>query len=224
MNSADPFEEIVTQHYEHLFRFAMSLTRSESDAGDLTQQTFYVWATKGHQLRDPSKVKTWLFTTLHRAFLSLRRKQSRIIYDDLEEDAEQIPDVCVEPGRQTDCLQAVQAMSKVDKVYQAALILFYLDDCSYKEIASILQIPVGTVKSRIARGILQLREIFESSDSHGPAGNERNFSGLPVPDESVVIDKGTPTHARQSFRPRSEDTHPGFLEWDLSATLGQEPL
>src|SRR5262245_34364593 len=56
MNSADLFEAIVNEHYAPLFRFAMSLTRSESDACDLTQQTFYVWAKKGHQLRDISKV------------------------------------------------------------------------------------------------------------------------------------------------------------------------
>ena len=58
MNSADQFEAIVSEHYEPLFRFAMSLTRVESDAWDLTQQTFYIWATKGHQLRDVTKVKT----------------------------------------------------------------------------------------------------------------------------------------------------------------------
>src|SRR2546430_2180512 len=62
MNAADPFEAIVNEHYEPLYRFAMSLTRAESDAGDLTQHTFYIWATKGHQLRDRTKVKTWLFT------------------------------------------------------------------------------------------------------------------------------------------------------------------
>jgi hypothetical protein len=56
MNSADQFEAIVRERYKPLFRFAMSLTRFESDARDLTQQTFYVWATKGHQLRDISKV------------------------------------------------------------------------------------------------------------------------------------------------------------------------
>src|SRR5207342_1124080 len=72
MNSTDQFEMIVGEHYEPLFRFALSLTRSESDARDLTQQTFYVWATKGHQLREISKVKAWLFTTLHRVFLNAR--------------------------------------------------------------------------------------------------------------------------------------------------------
>jgi hypothetical protein len=48
----------------------------------------------------------------------------------------------------------------VDEVYRAAVALFYLDDCSYKDIAGILAVPVGTVKSRIARGIVQLRGIL----------------------------------------------------------------
>ena len=71
MNPSEQFEAIVSEHYEVLFKFAISLTRSENDAADLTQHTFHVWATKGHQLRDQSRVKPWLFTTLHRAFLSL---------------------------------------------------------------------------------------------------------------------------------------------------------
>ena len=64
------FESVVQQYYEPLYKFAFSLTRAEADACDLTQQTFYVWATKGHQLRDESKTKTWLFTTLHRNFFT----------------------------------------------------------------------------------------------------------------------------------------------------------
>src|SRR5437867_12787801 len=91
MSSAEQFEAIVCQHYEALFRFAMSLTRAESDAQDLTQQTFYIWATKGHQLRDISKVKTWLFTTLHRAFLQTRRRQMKFPHEDLEEVSEELP-------------------------------------------------------------------------------------------------------------------------------------
>src|SRR5882672_11970087 len=102
MSSAEQFEAIVCQHYEALFRFAMSLTRSESDAQDLTQQTFYVWAMKGHQLRDISKVKTWLFTTLHRAFLNARRRQIRFPHDDLEGVSEQLPTFSPEPGNHMD--------------------------------------------------------------------------------------------------------------------------
>ncbi len=63
------FESLVARFYAPLYQFAFSLTRAEADACDLTQQTFTIWATKGHQLRDASKVKTWLFTMLHREFL-----------------------------------------------------------------------------------------------------------------------------------------------------------
>jgi DNA-directed RNA polymerase specialized sigma24 family protein len=83
MNLPDQFEAIVSEHYEPLYRFAMSLTRSESDAQDLTQHTFQVWASKGHQMRDLTKVKTWLHTTLHRAFLQTRRRQNRFPQQDL---------------------------------------------------------------------------------------------------------------------------------------------
>ena len=71
------FESLVNSYYQALYRFALSLTRSEADAGDLTRQTFYLGAVKGHHLRDATKVKTWLFTTLHRQFLEHGRKQGR---------------------------------------------------------------------------------------------------------------------------------------------------
>src|SRR5437899_5977150 len=77
------FESLVNRYYQPLYQFAFSLTHREAEAGDLTQQTFLVWATKGHQLRDPSKVKTWLFTTLHREFLKTRRRQSRFPHQEL---------------------------------------------------------------------------------------------------------------------------------------------
>jgi len=125
MNSADQFEAIVGEHYEPLFRFAMSLTRVESDARDLTQQTFYIWATKGHQLRDISKVKTWLFTTLHRSFLAARRREIRFPHLEFEELAEPLPALSSEPGKQTDSSQVLAALAKVDEVYQAAVALFY---------------------------------------------------------------------------------------------------
>ena len=57
------------------------------------------------------------------------------------------------------------ALARVDETYRAAVSLFYLDDCSYKEIAVILEVPLGTVKSRIARGIAQLREILDAYPS-----------------------------------------------------------
>jgi len=165
MNSSDQFEKLVSDYYEPLFRFAVSLTRTASDARDLTQHTFYIWATKGHQLRDISKVKTWLFTTLHRAFLEGKRRQNRFPHHGLEEVQEQLPVLPSQHAHEADCAQVLPALARVDEIYQAAVALFYLEDCSYKEIAAILEIPLGTVKSRIARGIAQLREILLSEKS-----------------------------------------------------------
>jgi len=165
-DAADQFEAIVSEHYEALFRFALSLTRQESDARDLTQQTFYVWARKGHQLRDASRVKTWLFTTLYRAFLVTRRRQKRFAHHELEMVSDQLPVVAPERALRMDHSEVLRALGSVDPVYQAALALFYLEDYSYNEIAVILGVPIGTVKSRIARGVRQLREIL-SSDVRG---------------------------------------------------------
>jgi len=170
MNSAAQFEAIVSEHYESLFRFAMSLSRMESDARDLTQQTFYIWATKGHQLRDLSKARTWLFTTLHRSFLQMRRRGSRFSHHELEEVLEELPLVSPVQADRFDASQVLFALARVDEVYQAAIALFYLDEFSYKEIAVILEVPLGTIKSRIARGIAQLRKIL-LSDSHDLKGD-----------------------------------------------------
>src|SRR5213592_1444577 len=120
---SDDFEQIVSQHYEPLYRFALSLTRTEADARDLTQQTFYTWATKGHQLRDISKVKTWLFTTLHRAFLKSLQKQTRFAHDELESIAEQLTADCPEATYREDCSEVLSALARVDRVYQGAVAL-----------------------------------------------------------------------------------------------------
>jgi RNA polymerase sigma-70 factor (ECF subfamily) len=162
VNSTDQFEAIVSAHYESLYRFALSLTRSEADACDLTQHTFYVWATKGHQVREPAKIKTWLFTTLYRAFLLSKRRQSRFPLSDLDEDiTENLQTDSIDPSAQADVSQVLPALARVDEACQAAVALHYLKQCSYKEIAAILEVPIGTVKSRIARGITQLRKILD---------------------------------------------------------------
>src|SRR5690349_2892791 len=126
---ADEFEKIVSQYYEPLYRFAFSLARTESDAADLTQQAFYVFASKGHQLRDRSKVKTWLFTTLHRNFLESRRRETRFPHDSLDEVAfEDLPESSPAFTEKIDSPEAMAALSRVDEIYQAAVALFYLQD------------------------------------------------------------------------------------------------
>jgi len=193
MTSTDPFEIIVREHYEPLFRFAMTLTRAESDARDLTQQTFYVWATKGHQLRDISKVKTWLFTTLKHAFLTGQNRQIRFPHYNLEDISQELPALSPELIDPPDSSQVLSALSKVDEVYQAPVALYYLEDHSYKDIAVVLGVPIGTVKSRIARGIAQLRErslTDSNSDLRMANGHLVTRSGL-----STICQGASPTQA-----------------------------
>jgi RNA polymerase sigma-70 factor (ECF subfamily) len=159
------FESLVARFYQPLYQFAFSLTRAEADACDLTQQTFYVWATKGHQLRDASKVKTWLFTTLHRVFLESRRRQTRFPHYELSEVLLELPTLPPDTINKLDSAQVLEALEKVDAAYQAPVALFYLEDCSYKEIAEILNVPIGTVKSRMSRGIAQLHTLLSSGST-----------------------------------------------------------
>jgi RNA polymerase sigma factor (sigma-70 family) len=223
MNSAEHFEAIVGEHYQPLFRFAMSLTRAESDAQDLTQQTFYIWATKGHQLRDISKVKTWLFTTLHRAFLESRRRQLRFPHHDLEEVSAQLPALSPDLAAHVDSSQVLSALARVDEVYQAAVALFYLEDCSYKDIAAILEVPIGTVKSRIARGIAQLREFLLSDSSPTSSAGEGGISPIPIVDEVAAPPANTPSSPlRYDTQLPAGDFKSGHDEWDLSGTLLRE--
>ena len=154
------FEKLVALYYEPLYQFAFSLARDESDACDLTQQTYCIWAAKGHQLRDASKVKTWLFTTLHREFLGSRRRQTRFPHVDLEQAEPELPSVSPASISTHDTSQVLEALARLDEVYQAPVALFYLQDCSYIEIAEILQVPLGTVKSRLSRGISRLQAML----------------------------------------------------------------
>jgi RNA polymerase sigma-70 factor (ECF subfamily) len=159
------FEDLVGRYYSSLYKFAYSLTQAEADACDLTQQTFYIWATKGHQLRDKTKVKTWLFTTLHREFLESRRRQTRFPHLELGQAEPELPSSSPARTTQLDSGRVLQALARVDELYQAPVALFYLKECSYKDIAEILEIPMGTVKSRIARGIGQLQSLLADRES-----------------------------------------------------------
>jgi RNA polymerase sigma-70 factor (ECF subfamily) len=162
---SDDFEQIVSQHYETLYRFAYSLTGAEADACDLTQQTFYVWATKGNQLRDFGKVKSWLFTTLHREFLSHRKRAVRFPHFELSDGDEELPSIPPATINTLDSARAIECLGQVQEPYRAAVVLFYLEDYSYREIAEILEVPLGTVRSRISRGVAQLQQMISAAPS-----------------------------------------------------------
>ena len=160
------FAQLVDAHYTPLFRFALSLARREADACDLVQQTFFIWAKSGHQLREVSKAKTWLFTTLYREFLrGCRRDQRSQSIEDLPPSAQDMPAEDIDHARRMDADQVVEALQEVDEVFRAPLTLFYLEDLSYQEIAESLDVPIGTVMSRLSRGKTQLRKIMAKKEA-----------------------------------------------------------
>lgn len=152
----------MEQNYRGLFQFAMSLTGAEAEACDLTQQTFYIWAKKGHQLRELSKVKSWLFTTLHREFLQSRRRGTRFPHVEIESVENELPTSAPTVANEMDGDAVMAKLQQVDELYQAPLTLFYIEDLPYKVIAEVLGVPIGTVQSRIARGKAQLQQLFRS--------------------------------------------------------------
>lgn len=157
------FEQLVAEYYQPLYKFAWSLTKSESDASDLVQEAFLIWAEKGHTLRDATKVKSWLFTSLYREFLRQKRRSRPVTAIDQEvlethEDPNPVSSV-----RQMEGQEALKALGKLEPAYREPLVLFYLKDLSYKEISEILGIPMGTVMSRLSRGKSQLKAILSEN-------------------------------------------------------------
>jgi RNA polymerase sigma factor (sigma-70 family) len=158
MSPQAAFTQVVDAHYAALYRFALSLARNGADAGDLVQQTFFIWATKGDALRDPTKAKSWLFTTLYREFLRGRRRDARATsLEDLPPGAPEIAAEEIDRVARLDAATVMTALQEVDEVFRAPLTLFYLEELSYHEIATALAVPLGTVMSRLSRGKAQLR-------------------------------------------------------------------
>ncbi len=153
----EEFEKVIGDYYQDLYRFAYSLSHNEPDATDLTQQAFYKYATKGHTIRDRSKTKSWLFRTLKNDFLSQARRAQKFQHVELEDAGSELPHEESSSQQAIDSQLAVEALQKVDEAYRVALTLFYMKGLSYREIAESLEIPIGTVMSRLSRGKNQLK-------------------------------------------------------------------
>lgn len=164
----DEFQELVDAHYQPLYRFGFSLAKNPDRAADLVQQTFCIWAQKGHQLKDRSKAKTWLFTTLYREHLGQARRSQRHPESEIGEVEHELPGTEDHTDRQMDAHRAVDLLGQLDETFRAPLTLFYLQQNSYKEIADILDVPIGTVMSRISRGKDQLRKKMSSEPASAP--------------------------------------------------------
>lgn len=155
-------DAVIVRYYRELYRYAMSLSRHESDAADLTQQTAVKFAQNWASIRDDGGIKSWLYTTLYREFLLLRRRtKDTIEFDESHAAEEHSPQA--DAGVVLDARTALEVLGRMDEPHRSVLSLFYVEDLSYREIADILGVPPGTVMSRLSRAKELLRELLSPS-------------------------------------------------------------
>ena len=163
--------QLVSDHHESVYRYAYRLTGSAADAEDLSQQVFLIAQTKLDQLRDENAARGWLFTILRNCFSkSLRRRQpvpAANLEMNVDEIAEEMP---LDGPFDEERLQT--SLNQLPEEFRLVLRMFYFEDCSYREIADRLGVPIGTVMSRLSRGKGYLRsklleQEYQSTSSHG---------------------------------------------------------
>jgi RNA polymerase sigma-70 factor (ECF subfamily) len=148
---------LVEAHYAALYRYAYRLSGSAQDAEDLTQETFCQAQHKLFQLREEGKAKSWLFTILRNAYLHRLRSSKQEKPVSLAEIAE-IPERTPDAETLVDSAQLQKALNELPELFRTPIILYYFEDFSYKDIAEQMEVPMGTVMSRLARAKGFLRE------------------------------------------------------------------
>ena len=163
MGSTAGLHQLIDAHYQALYRYAYRLSGSAADAEDLTQEAFGKALARLPQLREPDRAKGWLFRILRNAYLHRVRDEKRhkvlpldAVGDLPERPPEELPDI--DPAR----LQ--QALNELDEAFRTPIILYYFEDFSYRDIAEQMDLPIGTVMSRLARAKSYLRTGLLASD------------------------------------------------------------
>ena len=169
-------EALVSQHYDLLYRYAYRLSGSAADAEDLAQQAFLIAHQKLGQIRDPQTARSWLFTILKNVYFRSQRKHIPMPSASLQLDIESIPeDLPEEFEIDRELLQA--ALNDLPEEFRLVVLSFYFEECSYREIAEQLAIPLGTVMSRLSRAKSYLRarlqDNFELAAARDSAAGER---------------------------------------------------
>jgi len=163
------FECEALPHLDCLFTTALYLTRNEEEANDLCQETMLRAYRSFHQFTVGTNCRAWLQTILHNLFRTVRSraKPERVLATGeeferaIETESLKAADGSADPetivaGRSFD--QSIRtALQDLPADFKAALILVDMEDMSYKEAASVLEVPIGTVRSRVSRGRALMR-------------------------------------------------------------------
>lgn len=155
---------LIVDHHAAMYRYAYRLSGNQSDAEDLTQQAFLIGHQKLHQLRDPSKVRGWLYTILRTCFLKSCRKKQPVAAGAIELEVDDIPQI-EKKDDNFDVEQLQLALNELPEEFRLVLAMYYFEECSYREIAAKLELPIGTVMSRLSRAKSRLRGALLTTES-----------------------------------------------------------
>lgn len=158
VQSGPEIAQLVAEHHQAAYRYAYRLTGSVQDAEDLTQEVFLVAQRKLGQLRKGGNAKAWLFAILRNCFLKDRQRRRPALAVDLALNVELLPSMLPNESVDQDRLQ--DALNRLPEVSRMVVVMFYFEECSYREIAERLEMPIGTVMSRLARAKEYLRSIL----------------------------------------------------------------
>ena len=156
-SSKPPIDALVEAHYAALYRYAYRLSGMAQLAEDLTQETFCQAQSKLHQLREWDRSKSWLFTILRNAYLHKLRTAKMEKQVPLE-DIGELPERADDSLPEVDSAQLQAALNQLPEMFRTPIILDYFEEFSYKDIADQIQVPLGTVMSRLARAKSFLRQ------------------------------------------------------------------
>ncbi|MBI3839466.1 MAG: sigma-70 family RNA polymerase sigma factor [Planctomycetia bacterium] len=177
--------QLVSDYHQALYRYAYRLTGSVQDAEDLTQQVFLIAQQKLDQVRDAEGVRGWLFTVLRNSFLKSCRQPRPLLAASAEFDINKIPDDAIEQSIDSVRLQA--AINALSDEFKIVILMFYFEHRPYRVIAELLDIPLGTVMSRLARAKANLRRALcepaecEAARVEPGDGKESQFSTVHGP-------------------------------------------
>jgi len=167
--------ELVAQHHKLLYAYAFRLAGNQQDAEDLVQQTFLTVQQKGDQIRRPEAVRGWLFTVLRNCFLKSYRRRSPELAENLEMDLNQFPQVGADE-LWFDKERLQQAIDGLPAQFRLVVLMFYFEERSYREIADELELPIGTVMSRLSRAKGHLRSSLQISENEAVTDREDESS------------------------------------------------
>jgi RNA polymerase sigma factor (sigma-70 family) len=175
------WEELVRDHGARVYRLAYRLTGNRPDAEDLTQDVFVRVFRSLHRFQ-PGTFEGWLHRITTNLFLDNARRRQKIRFDGLAEgSAERLPSALPEPSDQLADADldhdVAAALAALAPEFRAAVVLCDIEGLSYEEISAVLDVKIGTVRSRIHRGRAQLRAAL---DHRRPTGPRHRYLGVEV--------------------------------------------